>query len=130
MRMCDGVAAAGETVTAVYFMMGTNYASGVNVQLFVDIIDHILLSCPNATVYMQRVPYATSNQVDATTANKRIEEAYAQFVQREEPRVRLIDSQAAIGYNLAEDGIHLTELGQAAWYEALLAYAQENQIPQ
>lgn len=128
MLMCDGVTAAGESVTAVYFMMGTNYVDGVNVQLYVDILNHILQSCPNATVYLQRVPYATSNSVDATSANKRIDEVYELF--REEQRVWLVDAQAAIAYNLTSDGVHLTELGQAAWYEALVAHAQTNGIPQ
>jgi len=130
LSMSEGVAEVGETTTAVYFMMGTNYANGVDVQLYIDILDHILQACPKATVYLQRVPYATSNKVDATAANKRIDEAYAHFAQLEETRVRLIDTREAIGYKLTNDGIHLTEQGQAAWYEALLAYARDNGIPQ
>lgn len=130
MYMSEAVAAVGEEATAIYFMMGTNYSSLATDQTYIDIVTHMLENCPNATVYLQLVPYATDPGVEYKEANRRVMEAYNYFVEQEEPRVRLIDTMTAIGYNLTAGGVHLTNEGNACWYEALVAYAQENDIPQ
>ena len=130
MIMSEAVASAGESVTAVYFMMGTNHQDSVTEQYYADIISYILEKCPNATIYMQQVPYSLSSLVDQETINWRIWGAYNRFVESGETRVRLIPTQEAIELNVQEDEVHLTEEGYRLWYEALVAYAQENGIPQ
>lgn len=128
--MCEAIEDVGAEISAVYFMMGTNYSKAVTVQLYVDILNHLLEYCPNATIYLQRVPHESSNLVNGAKANERIENAYMQFAALEEPRLMLVDTETAIGYNQTVDGIHLTEKGQQLWYEELLRYAADNKIPQ
>ena len=128
--MCEALEVAGESVRAIYFMMGTNYVKSVTTEMYIETVELMLEKCPNATVYMQLVPFDDSPRVDSERANEMIKEAYAFFAEQEEPRVFLIDSQSAIGYNLAGDGIHLTTEGQACWYQALVAFADGNHIPE
>lgn len=128
--MYEGVEAAGEKTTAIYFMMGTNYSKYATDETYIQIVEHMLESCPNATVYIQLVPNDLSSQIDHEIANRRVRNAYEYFQQEGNERVLLIDTQTAIGYHLLGDGIHLNEEGQDCWYHALLAFAKENQIPQ
>lgn len=128
--MCEAVKVAGEKTTAVYFMMGTNYSKYATDQMYIDAVQCILDGCPNATVYLQLVPYETKKDLDYVTANQRVKNAHFYFALRGCQRVLLIDTQTPIGYNLTKDGVHLTERGQARWYEALVAYAEEHNIPQ
>lgn len=130
MTMAEGVEGKGRSLTAVYFMMGTNHNSLVTEQLYVDVVGYILKCCPKATVYLQKIPYSTSSRVDSDAANARIQYAYEYYVNQGEHRVQLIDTQTAIDYNLKSDGVHLTETGYQKWYEALVAYAQEHEISQ
>lgn len=124
----QGVEQAGEEVTAIYFMMGTNASKYATDQTYIDIVSHMLESCPNATVYLQLVPHNRSERVNSETANARVQNAFSYFA--DEPRVRLIDTQTAIGYNLAPDGIHLVTKGQECWYQAIVTYAAEHEIEQ
>jgi hypothetical protein len=128
--MAEGVEKVGENLTAVYLMMGTNHNDGVTEQLYVDVVGYILECCPNATVYLQRIPWSTSSAVDEDAANGRIQHAYEYYVNQGEIRVRLIDTQTFIDYNLTPDGVHLTWTGQRQWYEALVGYARYHEIPQ
>lgn len=130
LMLCEAVPVAGEDTTAIYFMMGTNGSKFSTDEMMVDIVELMLESCPNATVYLQLVPYDRSTSVDYEEANRRVLATYLHFQQEENPRVMLIDTQTAIGYNLTTDGIQLTTEGQACWYQALVAFADGNNIPQ
>ena len=126
----EAVGVAGEDTTAIYFMMGTNYSKYATDADYIQIVEHMLESCPNATVYIQLVPYDRSPKIDYETANQRVWNAYEHFQEAGEERVMLIDTQTAIDYNLGGDGIHLTVQGQENWYNAIVAFAEENNIPQ
>lgn len=128
--MAEGVEGKGRSLQAVYLMMGTNHNGGVTEQLYVDVVGHILACCPKATVYLQTIPNSYSSRVDPEAANARIRYAYEYYVNQEETRVRLIDTQTAIDYHLKNDGVHLSKEGYQKWYEALVAYARESEIPQ
>lgn len=130
MLMREAVEEAGDSVTAVYFMMGTNFSKYADDETLTGIVEHILACCPNATVFLQLVPYDRSTRVDYEEANRRVLLTYMHYQQEANPRVRLIDTQTAIGYNLTTDGIQLTTEGQACWYQALVAFADGNHIPQ
>jgi len=130
MLMSEAVAAAGESVTAIYLMMGTNHLDYVTDQMYVDVVSYMLEKCPNATIYMQQVPYSLSSLVDHEVINWRIWAAYNEFCESGETRVRLIHTQDAIELNVVADEVHLTEEGQRLWYEALVDYAETNGIPQ
>ena len=128
--MCRAVEQVGEDVNAVYFMMGTNHVEAVCTDTYIEIVEHLLATCPNATIYLQLVPYSWKSHVPYEDTNQWIREAYALFAERGETRVQCIDTFTAIGDNINTDGIHLTIAGQEEWYKGLVAYAKENDIPQ
>ena len=130
LNYADAVALAGETVTAVYYMMGTNYDPDLTAESYIRIMDHILEHCPNATVYLQLVPYSSRLFTHHEDTNTILRQVWEHYRALEEPRLLLIDTFTAIGENVVSDGIHLNEEGMARWYEALAAHALDNQIPQ
>ena len=130
-RMYEGVAYLGEAATAIYFMMGTNHTEQVTEQTFRDIVAYLLEKCPNATVYLQMIPYSTAPQVDDDLINGLIVAAYEYFAKElQESRVRLVPTRESIGMNLKSDGVHLTVDGYECWHQCLVDYARENNIPQ
>jgi lysophospholipase L1-like esterase len=70
------------------------------------------------------------NKIPYEQVNLIIQEVYDYYQLQGNPRVMLIDTHASIGENQIHDGIHLNENGQALWYEALVRFARENQLPQ
>ena len=128
--MSKAVELVGDQVHAVYFMMGTNHVDAVCTDTYIEIVEHLLATCPNATIYLQLVPYSWKSHVPYEDTNQWIREAYALFAERGETRVQCVDTFTAIGDNINTDGIHLTIAGQEEWYKGLVAYAKENDIPQ
>lgn len=130
LRMYEAVETAGDSVTAVYFMLGTNYSKYAGEDTYRKIVEHILESCPNATVFLQIVPLETSPKVNYQLATQWAGDVYTAFREAGCQRIFLIDTQTAIGKRLTHDGIHLTAEGQACWYQALVDFTRENEIPQ
>lgn len=126
----EAVAEIGDSVTAVYFMMGTNYDVQCDVSSYVEIIDYILQVCPDATFYLQTVPMVLYGKIPYEKVNRIIWKVYEYYLQQENPRVILLDPIMAIGENLISDGIHLNGTGQTLWYEEIVRFTQERQIPQ
>ena len=126
----QAVASVGEEITAVYFMMGTNYSSGTKASTYIEIVDYLMEHCPNATIYLQMVPYALSSNVEYDTVNWVIMEAHSNYTMNGIKNVKLLDIKRAVGVNLTSDGVHLTYEGQEAWYQELVRHAQENNIPE
>lgn len=126
----QAVEIAGESVTAVYYMMGTNYDPECDAEMYIAIMDHILEKCPSATLYLQLVPVSTMDYIPYERINEIITEVHAYYQQQGNPRVMLIDTHTAIGADNLTDGIHLTLQGQENWYNAIVAFAEENNIPQ
>lgn len=118
----------GAALTAVYLMLGTNANEYATDEVYFDMVAHLIEYCPNATIYLQLVPYNRSDRVNSEAANARVQRAYEHFAN--ERRVQLIDTQTAIGYNLTPDGIHLVTKGQSLWYQAIVDYAVEQGIGQ
>ena len=116
----------GADATAIYFMWGTNYEPNATVQTYIDIVDYLLETCPNATIHMQLIPFG---EVDFVTVNEKINAAYDHFQDAGEERVFLIDTFTAIGRN-AIDGVHQGEVGNRRWYEAIVAHAEANGLVQ
>jgi hypothetical protein len=96
----------------------------------VEIVDHLLASCPNATIFLEIVPFDQSTKVKYERATEWVHYVYEHFQAEGNERIFLIDSQTAIGYNLSTDGIHLTTQGQECWYQELVTFAVANDIPQ
>lgn len=130
MIFSEAVASVGSQITAVYFMMGSNYSDYTGTDTYIAIVDYLLEHCPNATIYLQTVPYSPSPKVHYEEMNRFIQEAYTYYVLEGNSRVMLIDTKEAIGANLSADEIHLSGTGYACWYQELLAFAEENSIPQ
>ena len=126
----QAVESVGQEITAVYFMLGSNYSAGTNADTYIEIVDFLLEKCPNATVYLQLIPYASSENVNGDAVYWSILEAYGHYAREENARVIMLDIKRAVGVNLTQDGVHLTYEGQENWYKALVAHAAENNIPQ
>ena len=126
----QAVASVGEEITAIYFMMGTNYSSDTNAQTYIEIVDYMMEHCPNATIYLQLIPYASSCAVQGDAVYWSIMEAYGHYAMEGIENVKLLDIKRAVGVHLTDDGVHLTYEGQENWYEALVANAEDNNIPQ
>ena len=116
----------GEKVTSVYMMWGTNYTWNAYADAYIEIVDFLLETCPNATIHMQLVPWGN---VPYKVANELIQEAYNHYVELGEQRVLLIDTHTAIGQNPI-DGVHQGDIGNGRWYEAILAHAEANGLVQ
>ena len=126
----QAVASVGEEITAIYFMMGTNYSSDTNAQTYIEIVDYMMEHCPNATIYLQLIPYASSCAVQGDAVYWSIMEAYGHYAMEGIENVKLLDIKRAVGVHLTDDGVHLTYEGQENWYKALVANAEDNNIPQ
>lgn len=125
LSFAESVAAAGESVESVYLMLGTNLGSDSTWYKYVEVIDHILLACPNATVFLQTVPYSSSELINYRTPNESIHAACEHYAAAGTERVRLLDTHTALGSAyLTVDGIHLTCAGQKCWYEFLKSSAE------
>ena len=120
----------GEKATSIYLMWGTNFTKNATAESYIEIVDDLLELCPNATVHLQLIPYGDPAFVATNTVNTRIQGAYAHYQELGEPRVMLIDTFTAIGRRLAGDGIHLSDKGNQAWYQAILDHAENNGLEQ
>ena len=130
MIMSQGVEMIGSEITAVYFMLGSNYSVYTTYETYEKIVEHLLEYCPNATIYLQKIPYSFSDTVEYELVNGILEELYQHYATSVDTRVMLIDTFSAIGDQLVGDGIHVHPDGQQEWYKTLLEFAEENNIPQ
>ena len=128
LTMAEAAASMGEDLHAVYIMLGTNYIKDGSYEDYVEICDYILETCPNATVHLQLVPY--SPIILYEEVNDRIRTAFEHYQEQGEERVLLLDTFTAIGDNLISDRVHLNDQGRENWYQALLAHARDNDLPQ
>ena len=128
MTFPEAAADFGEDATAIYIMLGTNQDPDASPQSYIEIVDYLLEVCPNATVHLQTVPYATAIPYEKVNIN--ILGAYEYYKELGEARVMLIDTCTAIGQNIISDGVHMNDIGRDNWYKALLAHAEENGLPQ
>lgn len=126
MTFSQVVEAAGENVEAVYYLFGTNYSRDTTRQRYQQVLDFILTACPNATVYLQTIPEA-ADFIPVDRVNEMISDTAEHY--REEPRLILLDTHAGIGTRYGSDGVHLTREGLDAWYDTIVEFARENQIP-
>lgn len=111
-------------------MFGTNYTYDAYADAYIEIVDFLLETCPNATVYLQTIPHGNEEMVRFPIVNEWINEAYAHYQELGEERVRLIDTFTAIGINHDEGYIHLNSVGNENWYNAIVDYAKTNNIPE
>lgn len=120
----------GERATAIYMMFGTNFTWDCYADGYIEIVDFLLVTCPNATIHLQLIPQGYEKYVKYDTVNEWIWEAYAHYQDLGEERVFLIDTFHAIGENHDSGHIHLNEQGNENWYNAIVEHAQANGLVQ
>ena len=120
----------GEQATAIYMMWGTNYTWNAYADAYIEIVDFLLETCPNATVHLQLIPWGYEELVEFETVNEWIREAYAHYQEMGEERVLLIDTFTAIGKNHDSGFIHLNYAGNENWYNAIVEHAKSNDLSQ
>ena len=128
--IAQGVELGGSTITAVYLMLGSN---GSDYTLFSDyekIVDHLLEYCPNATIYLQTIPYSSEDHVHYEDINKILVRVRRHYADAGISRVLLIDTHTAFGERVQPDGIHLTTEALDIWYHTLVYFADYNNISQ
>ena len=130
MTFAQGVELVGSEITAVYFMLGSNYSEYTTYETYDEIVKHLLEHCPNATIYLQTIPYSTSVNVQYALVNGILEDLYREYAESIDTRVMLIDTRTAWGNRLQADGIHINYEAQDIWYQTILDFAAENDIPQ
>lgn len=126
----EAAAKMGGQATAIYLMLGTNYQLSATADKYIEVVDYLLETCPNATIYLQLVPYSSKSVVDYQTINGYIQEAYQHYQEQNIEKVMLIDTYSSIGIAVVSDGVHLNQEGKDAWYMAILANAINNHIPE
>lgn len=127
---CEAVARMGEDATAIYLMLGTNGSYNAKKDKYIEVVDYLLETCPNATVHLQLIPYSTWETVEYEAVNEQLRQVYAHYQSQGTEKVMLIDTFSFIGQSLGPDGIHLSDEGRDAWYLALTAHKNNNDIPE
>lgn len=121
----------GEKATAIYIMWGTNFTWNAYADMYIELAEYLMETCPNATIHLQLIPWAGNNElVRYELVNEWIREAYAHFQEIGEERVMLIDTFEGIGKNTDEGYIHLNNTGNENWYNTIVAHAKEHDLPQ
>lgn len=116
----------GEQATAIYIMFGTNYTWNAYADAYIQLVDFLLETCPNATVHLQLIPDGNPYLVREHIVNPWIQEAYEHYVQQGQSRVMLIDTCTAIGLHVDNGGTHLDDKGNELWYNAIRDHAEAN----
>lgn len=122
--------ALGEQATAIYMMWGTNFTWNAYADAYIEIVDFLLETCPNATIHLELIPWGYEEMIEFETVNEWIREAYDHYRQLGEERVLLIDTFTAIGKNHDSGFIHLNEQGNENWYNAIVEHAKTNNLIQ
>ena len=120
----------GERATAIYIMFGTNFTWNCYADGYIELVDYLLETCPNATIHLQLIPYGYPKYVYYDTVNEWIWQAYAHYSRKGEERVFLIDTYHAIGRNHDSGVIHLNYQGNENWYNAIVEHARINDLVQ
>ena len=117
----QAVRQAGDSVGAVYYMLGTNGSSDVTPESYTAILSYIRDCCPHAAIYAQTIPYSVDELSDYHTVNSAILESVTGMRTAGDEDVYVLDTFTAIGTeHMSGDGLHLTDEGLALWY-ALIA---------
>lgn len=119
----------GDRITAIYMMFGTNYTENAGSEAYIEIVDFLLETCPNATIHLQLIPTGMSDIVLWKETNQWIQGAYDHYQALGIQQVMLIDTYTAIGNNTF-DGVHLGDTGNENWYNAIVEHAKSNNLSQ
>ena len=112
---------AGESVEAIYFMLGTNLSGAVTEEAYAAALRWLCDCCPNATVYAETIPYSRNGLSDYERVNAIVWSAVTNLRCAGNERVFVLDVFHAIGseHNIS-DGLHLDDAGLVAWRDAIV----------
>ena len=124
LSIAEAVRRAGESVEAIYFMLGTNQSAEVTVERYSEVLRYLCDCCPDATVYAETIPYSRRGLSDYERVNAVIYEAVMELRHEGSDRIFVLDICSAIGkdHNLA-DGLHIDDEGLVAWRDAIVERA-------
>lgn len=126
----DVAVALGEKATAIYMMWGTNFMPDMGPETYIELVDFLLETCPNATIHLQLIPWGREGVIQYDTVNQWLREVHAHYQQIGQDRVYLIDTFTAIGKNHDSGDVHLTYAGNECWYNAIVEHAKANNLSQ
>lgn len=125
LNMEQGMLQLGQKATAIYVMLGTNGSSATTLQDYIDLTDYLLVTCPNATIYLQTIPLCLAEGVRVAAINESLYLTAEHYAVGGERRVFLLDTHALWNTShLKSDGVHLNEQGQQVWYDFLCQHAE------
>ena len=127
LSIADSVRRAGQSVEAIYFMLGTNQSGLVTAEEYTETLRYLLDCCPDATVFAQTIPYSRGGLSEYERVNAIVFESVSSLRHEGVERVFVLDTFTAIGreHNIA-DGLHLSDAGLVAWRDAIVDNAQKN----
>ncbi len=124
LSFAEAVRQAGQSVEAIYFMLGTNQSAEVTVERYSEVLRYLCDCCPEATIYAETIPYSRSGLSDYERVNTAIYEAVTELRHEGSERIFVLDICSAVGkdHNLA-DGLHIDDEGLVAWRDAIVERA-------
>ena len=117
----QAVQTAGESVGAIFFMLGTNASREVTAEYYAELMRYLRVCCPDAVIYAETIPYSRHGLSDYKRVNAAVLQAVEILRAEGDKAVFVLDAFTALGTeHMAGDGLHLTAEGQDIWY-ALIA---------
>ena len=117
----QAVRTAGESVGAIYYMLGTNGSQNVTPENYISILEYLRECCPDAAIYAQTIPYSEYALSDYAHVNGVVVESVEALRAAGDQKIYVLDTFTAIGtQHMSGDGLHLNADGQELWY-ALIA---------
>ena len=118
----QAVAQAGESVGAIYFMLGTNASREVTPELYRERMTDLRACCPEATIYAQTIPYSRWELSDYEGVNAVILQVVEEMRASGDKNIYVLDTFRALGTEyMLDDGLHLSGDGLDVWYRLLAA---------
>ncbi len=118
----QAVAQAGESVGAIYFMLGTNASREVTPELYFELMSYLRTCCPDAVIYAQTIPYSRWELSDYEGVNATILRIVEDMRASGDKNIYVLDTFQALGTEyMLDDGLHLSGEGLDVWYRLLAA---------
>lgn len=116
-----GVEKTSGKYNSVFFLLGSNGSTAVTQEAYEKTLDHLLAAYPNATIYIQTVPYSAKGIVDAAWVNSCVRGAVESYHERGIANIVLLDTNSIWDAScMTADTVHLTEEGNRRWYELIV----------
>lgn len=105
----------------IFFLLGSNGSASVTQAAYEEIVDHLLLNYPNATIYLQTVPNSPAGVVKTTRVNTAVKNTVESYSTRGIENVVLLNTNGTWDSScIAGDSVHLTNKGAQKWYEFIV----------